>query len=79
MPPIAEYFGAGYFAADLLGAANAINQLKSEVFHCRVLAFHLAFAPHYVSGAGFTNDLRETLTYGELLKHEFYPILRTFG
>ena len=30
------------------------------------------------SGAGFTNDLRETLTYGELLKHEFCLILRTF-
>ena len=31
------------------------------------------------SGAGFTNDLWETLTYGELLKHEFYLILRNFG
>ena len=29
-------------------------------------------------GAEFTNDLRETLTYGELLKHEFYLILRSF-
>ena len=27
----------------------------------------------------FTNDLRETLYYGELLKHEFYLILRNFG
>ena len=30
------------------------------------------------AGAGFTNDLREGFTYGELLKHELYPILRTF-
>ena len=30
------------------------------------------------SGAGFSNDLRETLTYSELLKHESYPILRNF-
>ena len=30
------------------------------------------------TGAGFTNDFRETLTYGEPLKHEFYLILRTF-
>ena len=29
--------------------------------------------------AGFSNDLRETLTYGELLKHEIYLILRNFG
>ena len=28
---------------------------------------------------GFSNDLRETLTYGELLKHEFYLSLRIFG
>ena len=31
------------------------------------------------TGAGFTNELRQTLTYGELLKHEFYLILRNFG
>ena len=31
------------------------------------------------SGGGFWNDLRETLTYGQLLKHKFYLILRTFG
>ena len=30
-------------------------------------------------GGGFSNDLRETLTYGELLKHEFYSILRNYG
>ena len=30
-------------------------------------------------GGGFSNDLRETLTYGELLKHEFYTILRNYG
>ena len=29
------------------------------------------------SGAGFTNDLWETLTYGEFFKHEFFLILRT--
>ena len=28
--------------------------------------------------AVFTNDLRETLTYDERFKHEFYLILRTF-
>ena len=28
------------------------------------------------SGAEITNDLRETLTYGELLKRKFYLILR---
>ena len=35
----------------------------------------------YASGSwgGFSNDLRETLTYGELLKHEFYPILINYG
>ena len=27
------------------------------------------------SGAGLTNDFRETLTYGELSKHKFYLIL----
>ena len=31
------------------------------------------------TGAGFTNDLQETLTYGGLLKHVFCLILRTFG
>ena len=31
------------------------------------------------SWAEFTNDFRETLTYGEFLKHEVYLILRTFG
>ena len=30
-------------------------------------------------GAWFTNDLRETLTYGELLKPELYLILGTFA
>ena len=29
-------------------------------------------------GAGFTNDLRETLSYGELLKYEFYLIIQNF-
>ena len=29
-------------------------------------------------GGKFSNDLRETLTYGKLLKHEFYPILRNY-
>ena len=36
--------------------------------------------PHsYKSEAGFLNDLRETLTYGELFRHYFYLIPRTFG
>ena len=30
-------------------------------------------------GGGFSNNLRETLTYNELLKHEFYSILRNYG
>ena len=33
----------------------------------------------YSPEGGFLNDLRETLTYGELLKHEFYPSLRNYG
>ena len=44
---------------------------------CRFLkTFHFTT---YISGAGFTNDLRETLSYGKLLKHRFYPILRNYG
>ena len=31
-----------------------------------------------VSRDRFSNDLQETLTYDELLKHEFYLILRYF-
>ena len=37
---------------------------------------------HYAlkkSWAGFSNDLWDTLSYGELLKHVFYLIVRNFG
>ena len=33
----------------------------------------------YKEGGGFSNDLWEILAYGELLKHEFYLILKYFG
>ena len=36
------------------------------------------FSPESESGAGFPNNLQETLTYGEPLKQEFYLIVRIF-
>ena len=43
------------------------------------IAFYFVESQVKIPGARFTNDLRETLTYGKLLKHKVYLILMTFG
>ena len=58
---------------DCLIGGHPINYLT--------LAFTGSFHNHQkINGpeGGFSNDLRETLCYGELLKHEFYPITVNF-
>ena len=45
------------------------------ILHATNLDFLLT---SWKSGTGFQNDLRETLTYGELLKYKFYQIAKIF-
>ena len=51
------------------------NSLQLHIFYVILLYLLLNYRP----GGRFLNDLWGTLTYDELLKHEYYPILRNYG
>ena len=52
----------------------SINEkIKSTIFEISWLKLFTE------SGGGFSNDLRETLTYGELFKHEFDEIMNMYA